>query len=145
MRPALLLPLCLSPLALAKAIPDKEPVEYTPKPTKTKTCDCAKISPKPERRSEDSSRPCLTQEVVDEFIDGSTYLLTQPGKDPEQYNAIATTWLTDDFQGYSDSILMVTNRPVIKKTLDLRETLMLTSYSCVAWQIDPSICLPLCP
>ena len=111
MRSALFLSFCFASLALSKAIPDRDPVEYTPKPTRTKTCDCAKITHSPDKlkRAEDLSRDCVTQKIVDSIIDDYTYLLTQPGENPEQFNATATRLLTDDFQVYSDSILTLAN------------------------------------
>ena len=111
MRSALLLTVCFASLALSKAIPDKDSVKYTPKPTRTKTCDCAKIthSSNKLKRAEDISGDCVTQNIVDSIIDDYTYLLTQHGEDSEQFNATATKLLTDDFQVYSDSILTLAN------------------------------------
>ena len=111
MRSALLLSVCFASLVLSKAIPDRDPVEYTPKPTRTKTCDCAKITPSVDKlkRAEDMSRDCVTQSIVDSIIDNYTYLLTQPGENPEHFNATAMKVLTNDFQVYSDSILTLAN------------------------------------
>jgi hypothetical protein len=108
-----LLALGLAPLALAKAIPDKEPVAFTPKPTKTKTCDCALVTESAKlKRSDQDSEHCLTKAVVDRIVNGYKYILTQPGVNPELFNATAERMLTDDFQVFSDSILQLANIPV---------------------------------
>ena len=66
----------------------------------------------PSKRSEDTSPSCLTQDTVNGIIDGYAYLLTQPGENPEQFNSTALNMLTDDFQVFSDSILMLSNHTV---------------------------------
>ena len=91
MRPSFFLPLCLVSLTLAKAIPD----------IKTNA-----------KRAEDQSEQCLTKDVVVDIIDDYTYILTQPGVNPEHLNATAMKWLADDFGVYSDSILTLSNRAV---------------------------------
>ena len=90
MRPMLFLPFCLASLALAKPFPDNKP--------------------KPDAGY--GNDECLTKDTVDTVIEGYKYLLTQPGEDPEQFNATAERLLADDFKVYSDSILTLAHRPV---------------------------------
>ena len=109
-----LLPLGLASLALSKAIPDREPVKHTLKPTHTKTCRCPRVTEgaKLKRSDDDIVQNCLTMDVVDGIIDDYTYLMTQPGRNPDVFNATAEKLLTDDFMVLSESILTLGNIPV---------------------------------
>ena len=102
MGSALLLSISFAALAFSKAVPEKDPIESTLKSTITYSAHNVK-------RAGDMSIDCVTQGIVDGIIDDYTYLLTQPGENPELFNATATRLLSDDFHVYSDSIFTLAN------------------------------------
>lgn len=115
MRSSLLLSIALASLALASPLPDIEPVEFTPRPTKTMTCDCSKVTDcaekRPAKRSE-ASKACLTRDVVDSVIADVTYFLTQAAVDPAGVNSTADRIFTENLEIWSGGMKFLADVPV---------------------------------
>jgi hypothetical protein len=119
MRLSLLLSVALASVAFSSPLPDKEPVEFTPRPSKTKTCDCAKVSECPEKRNIRDERailvdrrPCLTRHVVDSIIDRISLILAPSEDEVADVNSTARSLLTENFELFSGSIKFMTNQRV---------------------------------
>jgi hypothetical protein len=119
MRFYLLLSVALASVAFSSPLPDREPVEFTPRPSKTKTCDCSKVSECPEKRNiRDEKaiivdrRACLTRHVVDSIIDDISLLLALSDEEEADINSTAKSLLTENFKLFSGSIKFMINQRV---------------------------------